>query len=575
MKKNIALTISLAALILFILIFKITINKDKTLGGKPLGNGLYFYDLDLKDSYLNDFTIINEEVYYLISNNINEESSVYELYKMNIYSNNKKNLKEIKDQSICYLNEEQINCKENKKNSLYDLNLNLVIEYVSINEDDSQSEIIPYKDNYLVIENNNLYLLKEKKTFFKTLDKLKAYNYINYYKTKENTYLLFSDEKKYYLYDINENEFKELNYKNYKKYQNGFFFLNEETIKIIDLKNNSEIEYPNILEKTDFSSGTMSLDNEILYVFDSDKNVFYFEDLKNKTIIEYKITLQENNSVNKIIIANKLLYISDLENNLYIINLEEINSTEQNIEEYKKEEEKIVRNKIDEIKAKYNVNIKIKGETNIKYPDFYAEEIKDNYTILSAINHIENVLSKFNKEFFDTFYDLDYNGLNIYLTGTLSPSDYETQISNPAAFSLVFNNEYMIVLDIEQYNLEELTCHELEHNLENNSNRHNQILFEKWDELNPDNFYYSFSYTDESKANYTLSEENKENVYFIDKYAHTYPTEDRARVFESICAPNDVINLKDYPNLNTKAEYIKEEIMRLFPTLKNSLIFNN
>lgn len=577
MKKNIAILLSIIALILFVLLFKVTINKDnKILGGKSLGNGLYLYDIKLAESYLDNFTVIDNEIYYLVTTYLNDEEANYDLYKINIYTNVITKVNELSEKaSYCYLKEEQIICEGSDKITLYDFALQRLAEATISNEEYIQYGIIPYKDNYLLMENNNLYLLKNSKRLFRTIEELECYNYIDYYKTNDNTYLLFSFKDIYYIYDINENVFTVVSYSNFGKYANGFYFLSEEIIKIIDLKSNKEIEYPNFLTKTDFHSGIISQDNEKLYIYDENKGIIYIENLKKETIIEYSISLNENNIINNMYVKENMLYLSDTENNIYIINLDEVNQTEQNIADYKAEEEELLRTKIEAIKEEYNVNIKIKDESNIEYPDFYAEEIKDNTAILNALTDIETVLSKFKKEFFDSFYDLDYDGLNIYLTGTLTPSDYESQISNPAAFSLVYNNEYMIVLDIEQYNIEQLTCHELEHNLENNSNYHNQIIFEKWDELNPKDFYYTYSYTDESNVNYTLSENNKENVYFIDIYAHTYPTEDRARVFEYVCAPDNEINLEEYPNLNAKAQYLEEEIIKSFPYLKNSLLFNN
>jgi len=162
-------------------------------------------------------------------------------------------------------------------------------------------------------------------------------------------------------------------------------------------------------------------------------------------------------------------------------------------------------------------------------------------------------------------------GLNIYLTSNLTPSDYETQIANPAAYSLINNNEYTIVIDINEPNIEELFCHELMHNIEFNLKNKNIEAFKNWQNLNPQDFYYQNSYTKESIYNYTLNETDKNLVYFIDKYSHSYESEDRARIFENICTNNNII--QEYENINKKATYLKEEIINNYPSIKNSNIF--
>ena len=92
----------------------------------------------------------------------------------------------------------------------------------------------------------------------------------------------------------------------------------------------------------------------------------------------------------------------------------------------------------------------------------------------------------------------------------------------------------MIVIDINQPNISELLCHELIHNTEFALNKKSKDIFNEWNKYNPEDFSYNNSYTKEYIYNYTINEENKENIYFIDKYSHTYPTEDRARIFENI-----------------------------------------
>ena len=240
-----------------------------------------------------------------------------------------------------------------------------------------------------------------------------------------------------------------------------------------------------------------------------------------------------------------------------------------------KNEQNYLNEKVQELEKKYNITIKIKEKAIIAFPDFSANLENNNKRIFESLLKIEFILSKYNKDFFNSFYDNEYNGLNIYLTSTLTPSDYETQISNPAAYSLVFNNEYMIVIDINQTNIEELLCHELMHNLEFQLNNEGIIPFKEWENYNPENFYYNYDYTKEYVFNYTLDEDELINTYFIDKYSHTYPAEDRARIFEKICSCNKKSFINDYINLYIKGAYLKDEIIKYYPSLKDSSLFNS
>ena len=101
----------------------------------------------------------------------------------------------------------------------------------------------------------------------------------------------------------------------------------------------------------------------------------------------------------------------------------------------------------------------------------------------------------------------------------------------------------------------------------------NKILknepFNKWNEYNPKDFKYNNSYIEESNDRYTISSEK--DVYFIDSYSHTYPSEDRARIFEQFCKDESII--EKYSKIKKKAEYLKNEIVNAYPSIKDSILF--
>ena len=62
------------------------------------------------------------------------------------------------------------------------------------------------------------------------------------------------------------------------------------------------------------------------------------------------------------------------------------------------------------------------------------------------------------------------------------------------------------------------------------------------------------------------------DIYFIDSYSHTFQSEDRARVFEQFCTEDNIFD--KYPNIRKKAEYLKKEIIDIYPSIKDSKLFD-
>ena len=343
----------------------------------------------------------------------------------------------------------------------------------------------------------------------------------------------------------------------------------------INLKENKEQEFSNYLETEYYF--TSYLKDNILYYFNIVDNEISILDLNKSILKKISLDITKDNNLSNISLYKDYLYFEIGENtgNIYLIDLKNIKYEEINIAEEKQKEEEKLTNTINRLKSDYNINIHIKKETDIKYPDFNAEVETNNLKIEKGLKEIEGILQKYNKDFFDSFYFEKYEGLHIYLTSKLTPSNLENQISNPAAYSLLNNYKFMIVIDINQPNISELLCHELIHNTEFALNKKSKDIFNEWNKYNPEDFSYNDSYTKEYIYNYTINEENKENIYFIDKYSHTYATEDRARIFENICSCNENSIIKNYPNIYKKALYLEEEIYTYYPSLKETNLFSS
>lgn len=585
MKKNIALLISIIALIFLIFTLRVTINKDNNnpkLNGNIISDGIYGYDLETENLSVNGLTSKNNEIYYLLMDIIDEYNGIYnyKLKKINVYKNEVIELQSLENiNSYCSLKDKNIYCLNNQEFTVYDLNFNKSFYYKS-ESDNSTVNYIPYKDIYIKLENKEISLIRNNEAeLYRNIDTDINLYYENYFMTDDNTYInLVDDDGNYFLYNMNEETLTNLKEKNYFKYENGFVFYDDTSFQIYDLQNNEQKEYKNYFQNDYYYTGTLNNKNTLLCLYDIIENKLLIENIDTSTLQEIDSTLfSSDNPIANLNFEDNYLYVYVLQdkNNFYVVNMDELNIPSMNTQEYTDEMLSSISKTINNLKATYNINIKIKENAVIEFPDFSAEVLLNNEQILESLTKIETILAKYDKSFFDSFYNNGFNGLNLYLTGSLTPSDYETQAANPAAYSLIYKGEYMIVIDLNQPNIEELLCHELLHNLEFNLNNQGIYPFKNWSSYNPSDFYYDNSYTSNSKFNYTLMEKDINNVYFIDYYSHTYETEDRARVFENICSCNEDSKINDYPNLYAKGLYLKEEITKYYPNLNNTGLFNS
>ena len=529
----------------------------KTLSGIKVSDNVYGYKLkDDSESTIIFSNLYKDYIYYGVSN-----GEYISLYRYNIYNNEKKLLKESFGYMSCNISSDKMYCFDNAKTDMLDLELNVI-------KSDLGSNIIPIKDKYYVINGNDLYY--NESAIYKLDNKYKNYEYYDYQNINDEIYLYYFDydNSKYIVCDVKNNKCTDIPSNRYTKYNNGIYFVNKDSIELYDLVNDKTDKYNISINRIEYY--TNYLLNNNLY--------FYNTDLKRLEIINYidnKVDYIDMKNISTFEYYNNYLYIYTF-NGDYDYYIIDINSYKYNyitIEEYIKSFDELLSNKIKDIKDKYNVNIHVKDDL-ISFPDFTAKEYSDTVHIITSIDEITNVLSKFSKEVFDSFYDKNYEGLHMYLTSELKPKNIRTQYSSPAAYSLTYKNKYIIAMNIGIFANETNTCHELMHNIESNLNNKGEY-FGDWYKLNPKKHTYTYSYKETDSNKYTIGENNINNVYFVDSYANTYPTEDMARIFENICNTNEDSVLNNYPNLYKKGVYLRDIMYKYYPSLKETTLFNS
>lgn len=569
-KKIISIIIFLLVITLYIFFIS---NKKITLQrSNQIKENLYKYKIT--NDYEKILNIKEEKNYiYVLSQKENQNNTEYKLIKYNLeLSNIEKEVtfNTIKLENVKLIFENDL-IKVISKNNInihtFEKNLKSISKIVkNIKSYDVYGE---YNNEILYTKDNKIYI--NDKLYDEVLKTCNKATDITY---KDNSFIYFDNEELNIrcIYNINKRTTDYIDDYNVEIINDGYFLYNNDDILV---KKDNEKKYF-LDSKNELDNLKINNDGTKLLTFNKELKELKIYDLENNKILN-KINLELNtkeyillqilNDLAYIVVTDGTsydLYVWDYNKNVINENMKERNISK--IESYEL---------VNKIKNSFNVNINIYDKGIRYFNDFYALPSNDIELTLDRLKETYEVLNYFNKDFFDKFNINDNLGIEIYLTGKVSPSNLETQISNPSAYSLVMNKTYIIALNINTKEYKKTLCHELMHTIENNmlylyENKIIEKPFNKWNTLNPKNFDYNNSYTDETNEEYTIS--NNKDIYFIDSYSKTYPSEDRARIFEQLCNSKNVLN--EYSNIKKKALYLKDEIIRVYPNIKDSNIFN-
>lgn len=222
----------------------------------------------------------------------------------------------------------------------------------------------------------------------------------------------------------------------------------------------------------------------------------------------------------------------------------------------------------DEIGKRYGVNIKLGENCRTDFSDYSATLNYEVRLIRETLDELESVLEEYPKDFFEQLGEYGKNRLSIYLIGQMKGLGGNT-LSTAAALYNGYMEQY-IAVDCTQYtSLKQNLYHELSHAIDMYMEKFGDCYDygNDWNMLNPKKFIYEYSYEEDLEISYDqcLCSEDPEEIYFIDTYAKTYPTEDRARLMEYVLL-NGIDTYQKYPHLMKKLEAMYEEIYSCFDT---------
>ncbi len=287
--------------------------------------------------------------------------------------------------------------------------------------------------------------------------------------------------------------------------------------------------------------------------------------------IKWYVALDEKDANNMIVTEHKMgslssVDISKMDNPLYVPG--ELN-----------EALKPLRTRADKLEERYGIEIYIGEECSNILGGYSVAPLTAYNKVEDSLEMLEEEMGKYPDNFFEQFEYSWVEGLEIYLAGTLKGTQGDV-LDYAGGFKTIYNSNIVLVLDCNDQGVESIFHHELCHAIEEKivdaSYYQENPLFhdDTWNSFNPYADMYTYTYAEygftkyeEYTYDYQWYNGDVADAYFVDAYAMTYPTEDRARLFESVMtdALYD-IDFEGASHLMEKINYYAKCIREVFDT---------
>ena len=190
------------------------------------------------------------------------------------------------------------------------------------------------------------------------------------------------------------------------------------------------------------------------------------------------------------------------------------------------------------------------------------------FKVFCAVNTVADILYQYPEGMLREAWDVGYKGLQIYLCGSLY-GVYSGGLDMAGGLTTQVDNYILVAVDINNP-IESVLPHEISHVFDYRINS----MFETdwmalWESFTPVRNAYSYSYENYyENMKYTPGwESDPEKVWFVDAYARTYPTEDRAKIMEVLWNSGETPDaLLEYPHILEKARLYCYILRQCFPS---------
>lgn len=282
-----------------------------------------------------------------------------------------------------------------------------------------------------------------------------------------------------------------------------------------------------------------------------------------------------------------------VDNNMITVSEYEVGALSVDISDFNNElllpgelsdEFKTLREFADRLEKEYHIEINIGEECADICETYLIYPVVDYSQTEAALNKLEIALNKYPQNFFAQLKYEGVDGIDVHFATDILGTTDET-LSIAGGLKCIEDGKLKLILDIDDEGVFDTTfhhelCHAIDDVISYRQMFVDEAIFseDEWNKLNPYEDMYSLSYVDWGKEEYwQYSYDNEisepdfdggvKNAYFVDTYAMTYPTEDRARIFENIMREEGrYIDFENSPNLLRKVNYFARCIRATFDT---------
>ncbi|MBQ6890695.1 MAG: lipoprotein [Oscillospiraceae bacterium] len=189
----------------------------------------------------------------------------------------------------------------------------------------------------------------------------------------------------------------------------------------------------------------------------------------------------------------------------------------------------------EELSETYGVDIRIADQCQLDYDEYYSYQVYEQAQLTYALDQLEMALRQYPQGFFSQLLYGQLESIRIEFVGGLQKKNLieDAAYTSFSAFAQEQGDHYLVVVDVD-YAYTDTYYHEFSHiidkRLEYDASLRPEALYSgsAWMDLQPKGFGYSYSYDylpdDVGSSRY--------DGWFVDYYACTFPTEDRARIME-------------------------------------------
>lgn len=191
------------------------------------------------------------------------------------------------------------------------------------------------------------------------------------------------------------------------------------------------------------------------------------------------------------------------------------------------------------------------------------------FKVFQAVNTVAKILDRYPDGMLREAWELTSDGLRIYLCGSLY-GIYAGTLDTAGGVTTNMGRYIIVAMDINEP-IDSVLPHELSHVFDQRISYMWEVQdwFAIWESIHPFSNPYIYSYDFYYEyTNYTpVDEDDPDDVWFVDSYGRTFPTEDRAKIMEVLWRSGEEPDyLLEYEHILAKAKLYCYILRQCFPS---------